>query len=449
MSDDISNVLILNKKSILNHENQLFQAELEKFRSHQNRLLTTVHKQQSLLKELTKTYGDLLQDKRVRSDQQKYEAITRSRTSVMTRYRKTFQVFEDLREGLQRAERFYGEMKETVDSIGKNVEGFVNNRRAEGAQLLSQIEQNKASSASSQASAERERLQQLMERMSMNPSTASPEGSESRPPPVPSQPSYQNSRSPPISPQYSNANPDPRFTIPPQKTARSAESQPYQQPNSPNGYQYPPQQQPAPIHPTQQHQHQQQYQQPQHAFSQGAAAPLSEGYHPMAYPYQTPISPQPPPNHQFFPPLSTTPQPNPSFYPQHQSPPPSQPSFQSPQPQYQQHGRFPGNSASSGGASSSGAGAAAAGGGAYVPPPPPGPPPGSMTSYPPPQGPMPSGPGGYAQIGRPGQQGQTMGSGPTPGQGKYQQPQQPQPPPQPQQSQGGQGDPWAGLNAWR
>ncbi len=427
MSDDISNVLILNKKSILNHENQLFQAELDKFRSHQNRLLSTVHKQQSLLKELTKKYADLLQDNRVRSDQQKYEAITRSRTSVMTRYRKIFQVFEDLREGLQRADSFYSEMKETVDSIGKNVEGFVNNRRAEGAQLLSQIEQSKSNSASSQASAERERLQQLMERMSMNPSTTSPGRSEPRPP-VATQASYQKSRSPPISPQYSNVNPDPRFTIPPQKTPRSAESQPYQLPNQPNGYQYPPQQQPAAMHPTQQ---QQQYQQAQQVFSQGAAAPLSEGYHPMAYPYRTSISPHPAPNHQFFPPLSTTPQPNPSFYPQHQPPPSSQPSFQSPQQQYQQHGRFPSNSASGPGASDS----AAAAGGAYVPPPPPGPPPGSMTSYPAPQGPMPSGPGGYAQIGRPGPQGQAMGSA------NYQQP-------QPPQSQA-HADPWAGLNAWR
>lgn len=456
MTDDISNVLILNKKSILNHENQLFQAELEKFRSHQNRLLSTVHKQQSLLKELAKTYGDLLQDKRVQSDQQKYEAITRSRTSVMTRYRKVFQVFEDLREGLQRAGRFYSEMRDTVDSIGKNVEGFVNNRRAEGAQLLSQIEQNKASSASTQASAERERLQQLMERMSMNPSTASSGGSESRPPPLPSQPSYQNSRSPPVSPQHSTANPDPRFTIPPQKTPRSAESQPYHQSHPPNGYQYPPQQQPPLIHSPHQQQQQQQYQQPPHAFSQGAAAPLSEGYHPMAYPYQTPISSQPAPNHQFFPPISTTPQPNPSFYPPHQSPPPTQLSFQAAQPPYQQHGRFPGSSAGGGGGgggSSSAGAAAATAGGAYVPPPPPGPPPGSMTSYPPAQGPMPSGPGGYAQIGRQGQQGpgMGMGSGPIPGQGKYQQQQQQQqqpPPPPPQQNQG-QGDPWAGLNAWR
>jgi ALIX V-shaped domain binding to HIV len=429
MTDDISNVLILNKKSILNHENQLFQAELEKFRSHQNRLISTVHKQQSLLKELTKTYGDLLQDKRVRSDQMKYEAITRSRTTVMSRYRKIFQVFEDLREGLQRAEKFYSEMKETMDSIGKNVEGFVNNRRAEGAQLLSQIEQNKASSASQQASAERERLQQLMERMSMDPSTASSGGSDSRPPPIPSQTSYQNSRSSPTSPHYAAANPDPRFTIPPQKTPRAVETQPYLQSNPVNGYQYPPQQQTPPINPPQ-HQPQQ-----QHSFAQGAAAPISEGYHPMAYPYQTPISPHPPPqNPQFFPPISTTPQPGSSFYPQHQSPPqPPQSSYQSPQAQYQQHGRFPSNPGVVGGGGGGG-------GGAYMPPPPPGPPPGSMTSYPQNQGPMPSGPGGYAQIGRlPQGQGQAQGQA----QGKHQQQYQQQPPSQ------GQGDPWAGLNAWR
>lgn len=418
----------------MNHENQLFQAELEKFRSHQNRLLSTVHKQQSLLKELTKMYGDLLQDKRVRSDQQKYEAITRSRMAVMSKYKKIFQVFEDLREGLQRAERFYSEMKETVDSIGKNVEGFVNNRRAEGAQLLSQIEQNKASSASSQAIAERERLQQLMERISMDPSTASSGGSESRPHPLTSPNSYQNTRSPPISPQYPTANPDPRFTIPPQKTPRPVDTQTYHQPNPPpSEYQYPLQQQQQPPPPQQLQQLQQHpaatSPPQQHPFSQGAALPLSEGYHPMAYPYQTPISPphqpsQPqPPHHQFYPPMSTTPQPSSSaaFYlQQHQSPPPPHPS-QSP---YPHHGRLPSNSS---GAVGVGAGV----GGTYVPPPPPGPPPGNMTVYPPSQGPMPSGPGGYAQVGR---NVGVMGGGV----GKH------------GQTQGqGQADPWAGLGAWR
>ena len=103
-TDDISNMLILNKKAIANQETQLFQAELEKFRSHQNRLISTVHKQSSLLKELTKTYGDLLQDKRVRSDQQKYDSIQKSHTTVLHRYRKVFNAHEDLIQGLMRAQ---------------------------------------------------------------------------------------------------------------------------------------------------------------------------------------------------------------------------------------------------------------------------------------------------------------------------------------------------------
>lgn len=81
------------------------------------------------------------------------------------------------------------------------------------------------------------------------------------------------------------------------------------------------------------------------------------------------------------------------------------------------------------------------GGGGYVPPPPPGPPPGSMTVYPQSQGPMPSGPGGYAQVGRMqggvgvgmGGKGQQGGQGQGLNQGQAQ----------------GQVDPWAGLGAWR
>jgi programmed cell death 6-interacting protein len=160
-TDDISNILILNKKSIANQENQLFQAELEKFRSHQNRLISTVHKQSSLLKELTKIYGDLLQDPRIRSDQQRYESIQKARSNVLHRYRKAFSAHEDLTQGLLRAHGFYNEMKESVESLEKNVETFVSNRRAEGAQLLSQIEAIKAGAAGGQAAAEQKRMQEL------------------------------------------------------------------------------------------------------------------------------------------------------------------------------------------------------------------------------------------------------------------------------------------------
>ncbi|CAL3965154.1 unnamed protein product [Diplocarpon coronariae] len=171
-NDDISQVLILNKKSISNYETQLFQAELEKFRPHQSRLLAANHKQSSLMKELTSTFNTLLQDKRVKSEQSKYESIMRQRSSVMSKYKRVYQEFLDLEAGLQAAKQWYDEMKDTVDSLNKNVETFVNNRRSEGAQLLNQIEQDRNRNASGEADKERERLKELMERMSMDPSAS-------------------------------------------------------------------------------------------------------------------------------------------------------------------------------------------------------------------------------------------------------------------------------------
>lgn len=449
-TDDISNVLILNRKAIANHENQLFQAELEKFRSHQNRLISTVHKQSSLLKELTKTYGDLLQDKRVRSDQQKYDGIQKSRNTVLNKYRRVFNAYEDLTQGLVRAQGFYNEMKESVDSLEKNVESFVSNRRAEGAQLLHQIEQTKNSSAGGQAAAEQKRMQELMNRLSMEPKAASPSQAEA--PALPPLPPLNIARSPaPVSPSYATKNPDPRFTIPPRHSPA---------PVVPNGYPsnlQPPSQptNPSPID-------------SQHAFAQGAAAPLSTGYNPMAYPERSVsmASNQHPGSQQSygFSPVTSPPSSLNTYFPQqsqsqlHQGPQshtPVQPMnftspstqyshgqynfpttgapgpYQSPsphpqmpqsQPPYQNYQSSPYNMPQN-----------------YVPPPPPPGPPGggSTTQYPPnPSGVWASGPGGYASYAQPnrythqqqGPQGQQQPPGPGAGQ---------------------EADPWAGLNAWK
>ncbi|KAF5615821.1 vacuolar sorting BRO1 [Fusarium sp. NRRL 52700] len=186
-NDDISQILILNKKSISNYETQLFEQELEKFRPHQNRLLQANHKQSALMKELTNTFNRLLQDKRVQSEQSKYEAIQRQRSSVINRYKRAYQEFLDLVAGLQSAKNWYTEMRETVESLEKNVDSFVNNRRSEGAQLLNQIEQERSSSKNSQAEMERERLRGLMDRMSIDPSKSSPQPQTQNRPTPPSQ----------------------------------------------------------------------------------------------------------------------------------------------------------------------------------------------------------------------------------------------------------------------
>lgn len=458
-TDDISNVLILNKKAIANQENQLFQAELEKFRSHQNRLISTVHKQSSLLKELTRSYGDLLQDKRVRSDQQRYDTIQKGRNSVLNRYRRVYNAHEDLTQGLTRAQGFYTEMKESVDSLEKNVDSFVSNRRAEGAQLLHQIEQAKSAAAGGQAAAEQKRMQELMNRLSMEPKSTSP--SQGEPPALPPMPQIMNSRSPvPPSPSYPTTNADPRFTIPPRHSPA---------PVVPNGYSGQLQAPAQPKNPS--------HVDAQHPFSQGAAAPLSTSYNPMAYPERSVTSPSqqsnappaqphytfspitsPPPQNpqstyfpqqpqtQHHPPTSHTPlnftSPSHQYsHPQYNFPQPGAPGpYQSPSPHPQMPGQpqgpyqnypapynIPQN---------------------YVPPPPPPGPPGggSATQYAPnPAGVWASGPGGYANYAPPNRYGQPTPQQP-PGQGQPQHP----------TAGGGSGggghdapDPWAGLSAWK
>ncbi|KAI4263192.1 MAG: hypothetical protein L6R42_001648, partial [Xanthoria sp. 1 TBL-2021] len=271
--DDISNVLILNKKSIANHESQLFQAELEKYRPHQNRLLQGTHKQTVLMKELTKAYGDLLQDKRVRSDQLRYENFTRQRNQVATKYKRVFQAFNGLVDGLVRAQSFYSEMKDTVESLEKNVETFVSNRRSEGAQLLGQIERDKASYSGGQADRERDRLRDLMERMSIDPSSSPTKTSTSRPPPV-SRPSqtqdpYSNKSQPPASLSHyprplSNPNIAPSLHSPAVL---------------PRGY--PQQSAPGATH-------------RERMGEAGGLPSVNDPYNPMVYPFQSPLSPPPP-----------------------------------------------------------------------------------------------------------------------------------------------------------
>ncbi|RAK99241.1 BRO1-domain-containing protein [Aspergillus ibericus CBS 121593] len=371
-TDDISNVLILNKKTIAGQENQLFEAELEKFRPHQNRLLQANHKQASLMKELTKIYGDLLQDKRVRAEQSKYETITRQRNTVMSRYKKIYDAFNGLLSGTVQAQTFYKEMGETVDSLKKNVETFINNRRSEGAQLLGQIERDKASNATEQEDREREKLRQLMERLSTEPKTspappsasAAPSKAKS-PPPAIQTPAYPN-------PAISSPKMSPRF--PPNVSGQS--------------HGIPMSHSPAPYGQYIGHGTGVSYV-PGQTFQQGAAAPLSEGYNPMAYP--VPPSVSPPPNQQFY---SSTPAP----YSYTGPTPPAAPSSFMPQ--------------------------------GYVPPPPPPRP--QQTTYPSSTGPYPSGPGGYAQT-RP-----------------YGTSQHHKAPSQSQsQSATSSNDPWAGLNAWK
>ena len=258
------------------------------------------------MKELTKTYGVLLQDKRVKSEQVKYETFTRQRSSVLVKYKKIYQAFNDLIHGLMNAQSFYSEMKDTVESLEKNVETFVSNRRSEGAQLLHRIEQDKASNAGSQAGRERDRLQQLMERMSIDPSASSPTQPGSSHPasrPVPSNDLY-SYKSPPISPPYYSKPPSTYSngpsTIKSPNTSASFQSIP--RPSSTDQVHQ------APVN--------------RDAYQSANMMGPNDPYNPMAYPYQSPASPTP---SQPIQPIQQYPPQSNHFIPQGYIPPPPPP----------------------------------------------------------------------------------------------------------------------------
>lgn len=187
------------------------------------------------MKELQASFGHLLQDKRVRSERSKYEAMQRQKNSVVNKYKRAYQEFLDLESGLQSAKNWYTEMKETVDSLEKNVETFVNNRRSEGSQLLSQIEQEIAANKSKQAEVERERLRGLMERMSVDHS-ASPPPKPGSTRPVPTPLSFQNT------PRYSQPNVTGQYQMPSSPPPNQANYPGFSSPPPSNTYTPTPQQ---------------------------------------------------------------------------------------------------------------------------------------------------------------------------------------------------------------
>lgn len=303
----------------------------------------------------------------------------------MSKYKRVYQSFNDLNAGLLRAQGFYSEMKETVSSLQKNVETFVNNRRSEGGQLLQNIEQKKSQGADQ----EQQRLKELMDRMSMEPSASpvSAGGGRKKSIPAPlsstplnqsgypatssSHPTYNPAASPPVTPRYP-------------MTAAAGQPQymsPQQQPYGSNGY---PQQHP----------------------------PRRDSYQTSQYAHH-PTSSQSSYNPTHFGPVS------PPAHQQYFSPPPTQHQQQQPWGQPPQQYPYQSSSTPQPGLPQ----------GYVPPPPPPGPPPAHQVDYAQYGQPYPSGPGGYASSG----QVQQRSSGVAGQQGQGQQ----------------GGDPWAGLSGWK
>lgn len=178
--DDISDVLILNKKTP-GIEQKLFATELEKFRPHQNRISATISRQEQLLEELTTTFTSVLKDKSNIKKQTKWDKIGRAKADLTRKIEEAVKIYPDLSEGSKRALQFYTDLKVLVDTIAQNVSQFISQRQQEGRQMLEhQTQQRPAHNTHN--------LRQQLDRLNMNGGNAA--NRPQPPPPSPYQRPY-------------------------------------------------------------------------------------------------------------------------------------------------------------------------------------------------------------------------------------------------------------------
>ncbi|KAF9420301.1 bck1-like resistance to osmotic shock [Podila epigama] len=136
--DDISNLLILNKKSS-GIEPQLFAQELEKYGPHQSRIMATVHHQQALMQELTTHFKELMNGQEARNLQEVWETTERKRQALADQLLKTQPSYMTVKDGYRKGARFYEELNEQVQDLAKAVEQFCRSRKEERDMLERQV----------------------------------------------------------------------------------------------------------------------------------------------------------------------------------------------------------------------------------------------------------------------------------------------------------------------
>ncbi|KAF8942604.1 bck1-like resistance to osmotic shock [Haplosporangium gracile] len=136
--DDISNLLILNKKSS-GIEPQLFAQELEKFRPHQTRVTATIHHQQVLMQELTAHYKELMNRQEARSLQEVWDATERKRQAMSDQLIKTRGSYIAVKDGYKKGIRYYEDLNVQVQDLVKAVDQFCRSRKDERSMLERQV----------------------------------------------------------------------------------------------------------------------------------------------------------------------------------------------------------------------------------------------------------------------------------------------------------------------
>ncbi|PIA17349.1 BRO1-domain-containing protein [Coemansia reversa NRRL 1564] len=172
--DDISAELV--KLSDAKSLQPLFDRELRKYDGHVQRLQAAAARQSVLIKRISEDLRRLLELPQARSINKKWDMAESKKTLIETQVLEAAQVYSQVCDGLDKANRFYSQLLESLELFHKQVKDFVASRASLREQLVRQVMQDSASRNQtmlqerlSQYSASSQQQQQQYQPQSMQP----------------------------------------------------------------------------------------------------------------------------------------------------------------------------------------------------------------------------------------------------------------------------------------
>ncbi|PWN42847.1 BRO1-domain-containing protein [Ceraceosorus guamensis] len=198
-SDDISHLLILNRRSPPEAQRSLFSQELEKFKAHQIKLASTSAEQEKVLAELAREWKEITESKVGRRVEGDWNKKFKAKAALIAKLKRAKETNAQARAGVAKAVQFYAEVEEVAAELKRSVSSFIDERSAERERLKSEAEWEEKGKDTSSASAASE-LNRSFGSLNMG----APRGPSSPPPSS----AYQ-------SPRTAQHTPGPYYPVPP------------------------------------------------------------------------------------------------------------------------------------------------------------------------------------------------------------------------------------------
>ncbi|KAJ1845428.1 bck1-like resistance to osmotic shock, partial [Coemansia sp. RSA 2708] len=141
--DDISDALV--KMSDAKGLQALFERELRKYDNHIQRLQTAASRQGALVKHISEEFRRLLELPQARAINQKWDAAESKKATLESQILEAAQVYSHVRDGLDKANRFYSMMLESLEPFRGQVNEFAVSRAGLREQLIKQAVHESAS----------------------------------------------------------------------------------------------------------------------------------------------------------------------------------------------------------------------------------------------------------------------------------------------------------------